>query len=80
MTKYKDGELEWFNQLQKIKMMKHSNDPMDLNYNELLSWLIDEVHELRKTIKYESKPNAIMKCAYVGNIVYFIARKLKRGM
>lgn len=72
--------LKWFNELQKVKMMKHPEDPTKMEYMELFRWLQDEVNELHKSLLMESSEEIIFECSDVSNIAYFIADKIRKEM
>ncbi len=76
----KDNNLKWFNEIMKIKMMKHDADPTEMSYQELLYWLDDEVKELKESLQFESRDKNILECGDVANLAYFIASKIKKGV
>ena len=74
----KAKELDWFNEIMKAKMLKHKEDPNENGELTLIYWLMEEVEELRKAMKYESRESIIKECADVANMAYFLARKIKK--
>jgi hypothetical protein len=76
----KAKNLQWFNEIMKIKMLRHDTDPMEMTYSELLAWLQKEVAELKESLQFESRDKNILECGDVANLAYFIASKIKMGV
>ena len=76
----KAKELVWFIDIMKVKMLKHPEDPNKKTFPEIFNWLQDEVNELKDALQCGSKAEIILECADVANIVYFIARKIKKEL
>lgn len=74
----KDNNLNWFNEIMKVKMLKHEDEKAeDMKIHELVNWLEAEVLELKIATLEESKSDIVLECADIANMAYFIANKIK---
>ncbi len=73
----KCDQLDWFLEIMKNKMLRHKEDPNLLTEWEIIDWLEKEVAELKEALTYKSRENIIHESGDVGNLAYFLARKVK---
>ncbi len=73
----KADKLPWFNEIMKCKMLKHKEDPNLLNEWQIIEWLEKEVAELKEALTYKSREDVILESGDIGNLAYFLARKVK---